>query len=83
MTGWVFSGVCLDGEPFALDGMDVWTCEWVRHEGEVAHVRDPNYGEAREFPVYTFRCDDRSLVVAAGEFSNCVWGFFRRDPSAG
>ena len=77
MTAWVYSGVCLDGEPFALDGIDVWQCEWVRHPGEVAHVRDPNYGVAHAFPVYSFRAGGRELVVAAGEFSNCVWGFYR------
>jgi hypothetical protein len=77
MTSWQFCGSCADGQSFTLDGIDVWKSEWVQHPGESAHVRDPHYDQRFEFPIYTLRGGDRSVVVAAGEFSNCIWGFYR------
>ena len=73
---WVFVGVCMDGGPFAIGGIDVWATDWHRQPGQFAAVRDPAYGQPFRFAVYRVRHGRRSVGFAAGEFSNCVWGFF-------
>jgi hypothetical protein len=74
---WTYCGCCADGESFLIDGLDVWRCEWVRRPGETAVVRDPHYQQRFEFAVYELRHGADRVVVAAGEFSNCIWGFYR------
>jgi hypothetical protein len=75
-TEWKFCGACFDSEPFEIGGLNVWACEWVRVPNEVASVRDPNYHQPHEFNVYNLVQNARAVRVAAGEFSNCVWGFY-------
>lgn len=38
-------------------------------------VRDPLYGQEYKFPVYTVVTRGEEQEFAAGEFSNCIWGF--------
>ena len=82
MSGWHFAGSCADGQPFALEGLDVWSCAWIPRLGEVAEVRDPHYQQRFTFPVYELqRGHGERVVFAAGEFSNCIWGFYRPAPA--
>ena len=37
---------------------------------------DPHYGLEKVFHVYEAEIDGQILRFAAGEFSNCVWGFY-------
>ncbi len=77
-TPWRFIGHCFDGEPFAIDGIDVWRA-WTP-TGEQATVTDPIYPWQRyQFAVYTMTEGARTVEFAAGEFSNTVWGFFARE----
>lgn len=39
-------------------------------------VRDPLYGQEYKFPIYTVIINGQEQEFAAGEFSNCVWGFY-------
>ena len=73
---WVFFDSCADGERLEIQGIDVWQCKWVRCDGEMAVVRDPHYQERREFEVYTLVQGERRVRMAAGEFSNGIWGFY-------
>lgn len=73
---WEYAGHCVDGGPFALGGIDVWAADWKRQEGRVADVRDPLHNQPYRFAVYRVQRGRRSVAFAAGEFSNCVWGFF-------
>jgi len=47
----------------------------------MASISDPAYGQRFEFAVYEIVAGDQRTVFAAGEFSNCIWGFYR--PAAG
>lgn len=76
-SGWRYFGSCADGEPFAIDGVDVWTTAWTQRKDEFAEVRDPLYQQRFRFPVYELRAAGGTVVFAAGEFSNCIWGFYR------
>ena len=77
MTGWSFIGSCADGEAFAIEGTDVWSRAWTPRRGEFAEVRDPQYQQRFTFPVYELATERGSVTFAAGEFSNCIWGFYR------
>lgn len=75
-TMWKFCGACVDGEDFRLDGVNVWKCEWERVPNTVAAVRDPHHDQPYKFNVYDLVHGGGRVRVAAGEFSNCIWGFY-------
>ena len=56
-------------------GVNIFDYEW-KSTGEKADVRDPHYGLAYSFPVYTVDIDGNEIRFAAGEFSPCVWAFY-------
>ena len=41
-----------------------------------AAVIDPHYGTEKVFHVYEVEINGQIHRFAAGEFSNCVWGFY-------
>lgn len=75
-TTWKYIGYCFDGARFEIAGLNVWQHEWVATSIPHAHVRDPFYGSPFEFPVYAIEAGAKRVLFAAGEFSNCVWGFY-------
>jgi hypothetical protein len=77
MIAWTYIGHCLDSQPFAIEGVNVWKHQWHRRRGETAVVDDPQYGQTFEFSVYEIVTPKKRIVFAAGEFSNCIWGFYR------
>lgn len=74
-SNWVFLSIVYDSQSFAIDGVDVWKKEWIQTDEKV-DVKDPKYNQP--FSVHVFEIHEGSKVVrfAAGEFSNCVWGFY-------
>ena len=58
-----------------LFGVNIFDYEW-ESTGRRVTVRDPHYGEERNFTVYTVTVDGQPHEFAAGEFSACVWGFY-------
>lgn len=65
-----------DREHFEIDGLNVWDYEWVRIPGVTAKINDPHYGQPYEFEAYEIRSGSKVVQFAAGEFSNCIWGFY-------
>jgi hypothetical protein len=76
-SNWQFSGATPDGQSFMIGGLDVWKHEW-RDTRERVQVKDPLYHQDFTFHVYEIRSGDRVVAFAAGEFSNCMWGFYVR-----
>lgn len=72
---WTFVRAVPDGQCFKLDGIDVWEHKWIDTK-ERARVEDPLYHRELAFEVYEIRVGDKVLRFAAGEFSNCMWGFY-------
>lgn len=75
-TTWKYIGRCVDGARLEIAGLNVWEHEWTRTSSPHAHVTDPLYGSPFEFPVYAVEASGKRVLFAAGEFSNCVWGFY-------
>jgi hypothetical protein len=78
MHAWKFIGWSGDGGPFEIAGVNVWSQKWIRHPEETAKVIDPRYGQSFSFSVYDILAGEQRLTFAAGEFSNCIWGFYTR-----
>jgi hypothetical protein len=74
MTRWKQLATCADGEPLEIDGISVWKHEWVAKKDE--RVTVTHYGRPFEINVWEIRTGDRTVVFAAGEYSNGVWGFY-------
>ena len=43
---------------------------------EVVKVNDPLYGQEYQFDIYTVIINGQEQKFVAGEFNNCVWGFY-------
>jgi hypothetical protein len=76
-SDWEFAGATPDGQSFKIAGLDIWKHEW-KATKERAHVKDPRYHQEFTFHVYEIRSGDKIVTFAAGEFSNCMWGFYVR-----
>ncbi len=77
--GWRFHGAAAEGQPYPIEGIDVWQNKWQPLEGELAIVKDPHHGKIFQFSVHQITAGDRQATFAAGEFSNGIWGFYVPD----
>lgn len=58
-----------------LFGVNIFDYEWnVTHRYVI--VRHPLFHQEHKFEIYTVNIDGEEKEFAAGEFSNCVWGFY-------
>ena len=73
---WKLAGVVPDGREFKIQGVNVWSKKWNAIRNEFAHVQDPLYKQPFTFQVYSIINDGVVIRFAAGEFSNCMWGFY-------
>ena len=80
-THWVYVDGGRELTPVMIDGINVWKHDWTRLPGDPVAVKDPLHGRDFHFPVYRITDRHRSTVVAAGEFSNGMWGFFQPRPA--
>ena len=74
---WSFVGAVPDGHSLIIEGLDVWKYEWTDTRERV-HVEDPLYHQKFTFHIYEIRSSDKLVRFTAGEFSNCMWGFYAR-----
>jgi len=79
---WEFLGAVPDGEPFQIGGLDVWKHKW-KDTSERVHVKDPHHHQDFTFDVYEISGEGKTITFAAGEFSNCIWGFYIKRVSEG
>ena len=77
---WRFEATGVDGQ-CRVFGVNIFDCEW-EATGERVLVRDPLYGQDHVFCVYRAQIGGEKRRFAAGEFSNCVWGFYT-EPASG
>ena len=77
-TDWRYVGYCVDGQRFLIEGVDVSDHQWRHTDEPDVEVEDPLNHQPYSFDVWELEADGRRIRFAAGEFSNCVWGFYRR-----
>ena len=74
--GWRFVFIGLEGADVEIGGVNPWRKNWIS-TGRRVVVPHPQYPtERHRLQVYTVEGTDPPLVIAAGEFSNGVWGIF-------
>ncbi len=72
---WRFLQSVADGEEFHINGLNLWEHEWKPLYNSI-HVKDPLYGEDHTMYVYEITDGTVTVLFAAGEFSNTVWGIY-------
>lgn len=72
---YVITGV--DGRT-TLYGVNIFEYQW-KNTGETIEVLDPLYKQPHMMCVYRVLIGEEEHEFAAGEFSNCVWGFYTRE----
>jgi hypothetical protein len=78
MSGWRAAGVVAEGQPIAIEGLNVWDHPWAPRGDETVDLPHPSHPEQRHrIRVYEMEGQGSLIVVfAAGELSPGVWGFF-------
>jgi hypothetical protein len=74
-SSWKHVKTIVDGEPFLIDGINIWEYEW-KGTGHQISVLDPLYGQPYTVPIYELLIDEQTITFATTEFSNCVWGIY-------
>jgi hypothetical protein len=75
---WRYVGCGVEGQRFLIEGVDVSNHEWRPTDEPSVEVDDPHYKRQHNFDVWEVESDGRRIRFAAGEFSNCIWGYYRR-----
>jgi hypothetical protein len=73
---WRFVGLVPERQNFKIQGVDVWSQDWIPVKNEFAYVKDPSYHQPFRFQVYTIHSGGVVIRFAAGEFSVSMWGFY-------
>ena len=77
-NNWKHIKTIVDGDEFRIKGLNIWEHNWKR-TGQKIVVKDPLYGQEHSMDIYEIANKESTVVFAAGEFSNCVWGIYIRD----
>ena len=71
---WEYETFGPDGQ-CKLFGVNIFDYNW-QTTGKRVKVKDPIYHQDHTFEVWQVEIDGQIHRFAAGEFSNCVWGFY-------
>ena len=71
---WEYETFGPDGQ-CKLFGVNIFDYDW-QTTGKRVKVKDPIYHQDHTFEVWQVEIDGQIHRFAAGEFSNCVWGFY-------
>lgn len=74
---WQHAVTGVDGN-VTLFGVNIFEYKW-ESMGETIEVLDPLYQQPHTMWVYKVLIGEEDHEFAAGEFSNCVWGFYTRE----
>ena len=55
--------------------VNIFKYDW-ESTGERVKIKDPLYNQEHVFNIYEVTINSKCYKFAAGEFSNCVWGFY-------
>ena len=71
---WKYETFGPDGQ-CKLFGVNIFDYDW-KITGKRVKVQDPVYHQEHTFEVWQVEINGQIHRFAAGEFSNCVWGFY-------
>jgi hypothetical protein len=74
---WKLVNIVMDGQPISIGGVNPWKHAWVQTSEEPVEVPHPTHpSEIHKMRQYKIVTPKKEIIFAAGEFSNCVWGFY-------
>ena len=71
---WEYATHGVDGN-VELFGVNIFKYPW-SSTGERVAILDQLYQQEHIFSVFTTEISNKLYTFAAGEFSNCIWGFY-------
>jgi len=71
---WRFVKTGIEGNCELFD-VNIFDYKW-KQTGQSACVADPSYDQTYELNIYEADIEGKVVTFAAGEFSNCVYGFY-------
>lgn len=74
-NNWKHFKTAYDGDYCEIEGINVWEHKW-KSDYETIIVKDPIYGKTKSFNKFWIELPNNKIEFVAGEFSNCVWGFY-------
>ncbi|WP_163322600.1 hypothetical protein [Draconibacterium mangrovi] len=77
-SNWKHIKTVPDGFKFKIKKLNVWDYDWIATNQRVI-VKDPLYGQEYCMTIYEIHHNEKVIEFAAGEFSNCMWGFYQKD----
>lgn len=66
-----------EGESYKINGLNIWNYNW-KSTGISIDIKDPIYQQDYSFNVYEISDGSHTITFAAGEFSNSIWGIYRK-----
>jgi hypothetical protein len=77
MNKWKLLTVVIDGEHLEIEGVNVWEFKWQTIDEPKLSVPHPSYpSQQHELSPCYIESNDKKILFAAGELSNCVWCFY-------
>ena len=65
----------VEGNPYQIQGVDIWSVEWQSIEHSAVAAKDPRYRESRVLDLYEAQSLEGLFRFAAAEISPGVWVF--------
>ena len=78
-SSWAPGRVGFEGQRVVVGGINPWDFEWILLDEPIVKLPHPSYShELHKFWLYRVEAEGREVVLAAGELSANVWGFYER-----
>jgi hypothetical protein len=74
---WIHIGTSIEGQIFKIDEVDLWGHNWI-NLNEKTKIHETTYNQDFDFPIYKIETNSKTILFAAGEFSNGVFGFYQK-----
>jgi hypothetical protein len=58
-----------------INGLNIWAYKW-QQQSSFIHVKDPIYSQDHTMNIYEITDGTTTVLFAAGEFSNLIWGIY-------
>ena len=78
ITEWIEVGVVIEGRPISIGGINPWGLNWQEIEHEPVELPHPAHpSQLHRMKVYQIQSGGKTVIIAAGEVSANVWGFYQ------
>ncbi|MGZ5858284.1 MAG: hypothetical protein ACXWJK_13705 [Burkholderiaceae bacterium] len=77
MNNWKPVAIVIEGEPVIVDGVNLWSKQWVKLNCPSIQLPHPSYpNQFHQMSVFQIEENEKNIIFAANELSANVWGFY-------